>query len=112
MPWRAGESPAPGAVLKTPRSIRGKRRGALWLLLPPPAATPPRRQTSRQLFLGGEGDGDAATFVLGMFAGAAFAHNFGLASSPQGVGPYGPAAVVIGLAFCLCIGWTMREKTA
>lgn len=66
----------------------------------------------RQLFLGGEGDGDAATFVLGMFAGAAFSHNFGLASSPQGVGAYGPAAVILGLAVCLSIGWAMREKTA
>ncbi|GAB4260997.1 YedE family putative selenium transporter [Deferrisoma sp.] len=66
----------------------------------------------RQLFLAGEGDGDAAMFVLGMFAGAAFAHNFGLASSPAGVGPLGPAAVAVGLAICLLIGWTMRDKTA
>ena len=29
----------------------------------------------RQLFLSGEGDGDAAIFVVGMVAGAAFAHN-------------------------------------
>jgi len=66
----------------------------------------------RQLFLAGEGDGDAAVFVLGMITGAAFAHNFGLASSPQGLGPHGAAAVVIGLAVCLFIGLTMRQKQA
>lgn len=66
----------------------------------------------RQLFLAGEGDGDAAVFVLGMIVGAAFAHNFGLASSPRGVGPHGIAAVVIGLAVCLLIGFTMRKKIA
>lgn len=66
----------------------------------------------RQLFLSGEGDGDAAVFVLGMIVGAGFAHNFGLASSPTGLGPYGVAAVVAGLASCLFIGFSMRKKTA
>ncbi|MFZ1986498.1 MAG: YedE family putative selenium transporter [Desulfatitalea sp.] len=66
----------------------------------------------RQLFLAGEGDGDAAVFVLGMIVGAGFAHNFGLASSPQGVGPHGIAAVVIGLLVCVFIGFTMRKKSA
>jgi YedE family putative selenium metabolism protein len=64
----------------------------------------------RQLFLAGEGDGDAAVFVLGMIVGAGFAHNFGLASSPKGVGPHGIAAVIIGLIVCLFIGFTMRKK--
>jgi YedE family putative selenium metabolism protein len=64
----------------------------------------------RQLFLAGEGDGDAAVFVLGMIVGAGFAHNFGLASSPKGVGPHGIAAVIIGLLACLFIGFTMRKK--
>jgi len=64
----------------------------------------------RQLFLAGEGDGDAAIFVLGMIVGAAFAHNFGLASSPAGVGPYGIPAVIIGLVVCLFIGFTMRKN--
>ena len=64
----------------------------------------------RQLFLTGEGDGDAAVFVWGMIVGAAYAHNFGLASSPKGIGPYGIEAVVIGLAVCVFIGFTMREK--
>jgi YedE family putative selenium metabolism protein len=66
----------------------------------------------RQLFLAGEGDGDAAVFVLGMIVGAAFAHNFGLASSPKGVGPHGIAAVIVGLLVCLFIGFTMRKKMA
>ena len=43
----------------------------------------------RQLFMAGEGDGDAAVFVLGMIVGAAVCHNFGLASSPKGLGPHG-----------------------
>jgi len=64
----------------------------------------------RQLFLAGEGDGDAAVFVLGMIVGAGFAHNFGLASSPNGVGPHGIAAVIIGLLVCGFIGLTMRRK--
>ncbi|MDO9515739.1 MAG: YedE family putative selenium transporter [Syntrophales bacterium] len=64
----------------------------------------------RQLFLSGEGDGDAAVFVLGMIVGAGFAHNFGLASSPKGVGPYGIEAVIIGIIVCLLIGFTMRKR--
>jgi YedE family putative selenium metabolism protein len=63
----------------------------------------------RQLFLAGEGDGDAGIFVLGMIAGAAFAHNFSLASSPAGVSSCGPVAVLLGLAFCVSVGLTMRE---
>ncbi|MFB3925836.1 MAG: YedE family putative selenium transporter [Syntrophales bacterium] len=66
----------------------------------------------RQLFLAGEGDGDAAVFVIGMIVGAGIAHNFGLASSGTGVGPYGIPAVIIGFAVCLFIGFTMRSKIA
>ena len=65
----------------------------------------------RQLILSGEGDGDAAVFVLGMIVGAGFAHNFAMASSPKGPGALGPAAVIIGLIFCLVIGWAMRERS-
>ncbi|MBA3037581.1 MAG: YedE-related selenium metabolism membrane protein [Desulfobacterium sp.] len=64
----------------------------------------------RQLFMAGEGDGDAAVFVIGMIVGAAVSHNFGLASSPKGIGPHGIAAVVIGLLVCMFIGFTMRQK--
>jgi YedE family putative selenium metabolism protein len=66
----------------------------------------------RQLFLAGEGDGDAAVFVLGMIVGAGISHNFGLASSATGLGPYGIPAVIIGLLACLFIGFTMRKKMA
>ena len=48
--------------------------------------------------------------VLGMLAGAAFAHNFTLASSPTGTGAWGPAAVGIGLVFCLAVGFLMRDR--
>lgn len=64
----------------------------------------------RQLFMSGEGDGDAAIFVLGMIVGAAFAHNWGLASSPAGIGPHGMAAVIVCLVACLFIGITNTKK--
>jgi YedE family putative selenium metabolism protein len=66
----------------------------------------------RQLILAGEGDGDAAIFVIGMILGAGVAHNFNLASSAAGPGLYGPAATLAGLAFCLFLGFTLREKRA
>jgi len=64
----------------------------------------------RNLVLSGEGDTDAGVTVLGYFAGAAFAHNFLLASSPKGIGDFGPVAVSIGLAFCLAVGFLMMER--
>jgi hypothetical protein len=71
----------------------------------------------RQLFLSGEGDGDAAVFVLGMITGAGLAHNFALAGVPDnvaeglvgGITPYGMGAVVLGLVVCVAIGFTMRD---
>lgn len=67
----------------------------------------------RQLFMSGEGDGDAAIFVMGMVTGAAFAHNLGYASSLAGIGPHGIAAVVISLLVCVFIGLTnIQRKTA
>ena len=64
----------------------------------------------RQVILSGEGDGDAAMFVLGMIVGAGLAHNFNLASSVTGPGPYGPSAVTIGLIVCVALGFFMRDK--
>jgi YedE family putative selenium metabolism protein len=64
----------------------------------------------RQFFLSGEGDADAALFVLGMLGGAFVAHTYSTASSPAGVGAFGPAAVIVGLVFCLVVGLTMRER--
>lgn len=66
----------------------------------------------RQLFLAGEGDGDAAVFVVGMIVGAGFAHNFSIASSPSGVSAFGPVTVMVGLVICIIIGLTMREVKA
>ena len=65
----------------------------------------------RQLFLSGEGDADAGVFVLGMITGAAVSHNFAMASSPKGVASFGPIAVIIGIAFCLIVGFTMIQRT-
>lgn len=64
----------------------------------------------RQLIMSGEVDGDAAVFVLGMLVGAAVAHNFNLASSPAGATAFAPGAFVAGMAFCLSVGFLMRQK--
>lgn len=52
----------------------------------------------RQLVLSGEGNSDSAVTVLGLLVGAAFCHNFGLASSAAGATANGKVAVVIGIA--------------
>ena len=57
----------------------------------------------RQLVLSGEGNGDSAMAILGLAVGAAFCHNFGLASSAKGATPAGQAAVVIGLVVVVAI---------
>ena len=62
----------------------------------------------RQLFLAGEGDGDAAMFFTGMLVGGGLAHTFSIASSPAGVAAFGPATVIAGLVVCAVIGLTMR----
>jgi uncharacterized protein len=64
----------------------------------------------RQLFLSGEGDGDAAIFATGMIVGAGLAHNFSIPSSTSGVGAFGPIAIGAGLVACIVIGLTMRER--
>jgi YedE family putative selenium metabolism protein len=62
----------------------------------------------RQVFLSGEGDGDAAVFVLGMMFGAAVSHNFVLV----GAAPNAAYIVVIGLAVVVTVGFLGREKPA
>ena len=63
----------------------------------------------RQLVLAGEGNTDSAVAVLGLIAGAAFAHNFSLASSAYSAtsvgGPsiYGKVAVIGSIAILLAI---------
>jgi len=50
----------------------------------------------RQLVLAGSGNSDSAVTVLGMVAGAAFAHNFGMASSAAGVTLNGKIGYAVG----------------
>lgn len=64
----------------------------------------------RQLVLAGEGNIDSAITVIGLAAGAAFAHNFGLASSPKGPTPAGQIAVVIGLVVFVVIAFMHSKK--
>jgi YedE family putative selenium metabolism protein len=63
----------------------------------------------RNTVLAGEGDTDAGVTVLGYIAGAAVAHNFAIAASPNGIATWSIAAVLAGWAFCLIIGFTMRK---
>lgn len=66
----------------------------------------------RQLFMAGEGDNDAAVFVVGLILGAAVAHNFGFASSATGIGPHGMLGALGGLAVCLIIGFFNCKRGA
>jgi len=77
----------------------------------------------RQLILAGSGNGDSAVTVFGMMAGAAIAHNFGLAGSADSVneaGEYivggiktnGQVAVFIALAVLLVISLVHLPKKA
>jgi YedE family putative selenium metabolism protein len=71
---------------------------------------------SRQLFLAGEGSGDATTFVMGMFGGAIVAHNLNMVKPcvtgalPVTVSLAGMIAVVLGLVVCLIIGFSIGER--
>ena len=60
----------------------------------------------RQMILGGEGDTDAAVTILGLLVGAAFAHNFGLASSAKGVTTNGKIAVILGIIIVSVIAFS------
>ena len=76
----------------------------------------------RQLILAGQGSSDSAVTVLGMFAGAALAHNFGLVASATAVNAktqevvagsvplYGKAAVIISIAVCFLIAFLNKRK--
>lgn len=57
----------------------------------------------RQLILAGEGNSDSAITVLGMFVGAAFAHNFSLASSGAGPGANGRIGCILSLVVIFII---------
>ena len=60
----------------------------------------------RQIFLTGEGDGDAAVFVLGMLTGAAVSHNF----NAVGAAPFAVWAMTVGLIVVLMIGFLSIVK--
>ena len=80
----------------------------------------------RQLILAGEGNGDSAITVFGMIAGAAFAHNFGLAGNPDslneagelvvgGISTAGKVAVLLGIVVLVVISllnMPKKEKAA
>lgn len=65
----------------------------------------------RQTILASEGDADAGITVLGITIGAAFAHNFGLASSPKGVTSNGKVAVIIGIIVVLMIAYSVVKES-
>lgn len=58
----------------------------------------------RQLVLAGEGNTDSAITVLGLMVGAAFCHNFGLASSGAGPTANGKIGVIVGILVVAGIG--------
>lgn len=66
----------------------------------------------RQLVAASEGNTDCVITIFGLIAGAAFAHNFGLAASPKGVPVAGQIATIIGLAFVFIVGWVMTYRTS
>ena len=65
----------------------------------------------RQLILSGEGNADSAITVMGMVVGAAFAHNFKLASSAEGATPNGKMAIFIALGILLVISVLCINKS-
>ena len=58
----------------------------------------------RQVVLSGTGNADSGVAVLGLVVGAAFCHNFALASTPMGPTPNGKIAVVFGIIVTVIIG--------
>jgi YedE family putative selenium metabolism protein len=97
---------AEGAVVKQPASHTVHWLNFSGMALAGLAFTLAGGCPGRQLFLSGEGDGDAAVFVLGMLAGAGVAHNFAMA----GAQPLAPYMVVVGLILVLLVGIAGREK--
>jgi len=67
----------------------------------------------RQLIAASEGNTDCVITVIGFIAGAAFAHNFGLAASAKGVTFAGQAATMSGILIVSIIGFlgTFRKTS-
>ena len=66
----------------------------------------------RQLILSGEGKVDSVMNVFGMLIGAAFAHNFALASSGNGTTANGRIMCIVCLLIVICIGVSNSKKKA
>ncbi|MBQ0060115.1 MAG: YedE-related selenium metabolism membrane protein [Lachnospiraceae bacterium] len=68
----------------------------------------------RQLVMAGEGSSDSVAAVLGLLVGAAFCHNFKLASSGEGPTPNGKIAVILAIVVILIIACvnTFKKKEA
>lgn len=66
----------------------------------------------RQFILAGEGNTDSAITILGLLVGAAFCHNFKLASSPEGPTLNGKIAVILGFIVLLVIAFANSRKQA
>lgn len=66
----------------------------------------------RQLVLTGEGNTDSALTVVGLMAGAAFAHNWGLASSGAGPTFAGKVAVILCLALVTAIAMAHSKRNS
>ena len=67
----------------------------------------------RQLVLSGQGQSDAGVTVIGMFFGAAMAHNFSLAAAPvEGPGPNGKVATILCIIGCFVIAKFNNRKMA
>lgn len=64
----------------------------------------------RQLILAGQGSGDSAVYVAGMFIGAAICHNFGLASSGNGTTGAGRMACVACIVLLFILGFTCKRE--
>lgn len=64
----------------------------------------------RQLVMSAEGNIDSVVTVIGLLVGAAFSHNFGLASSPKGVTPSGKIAVIICIFALLVVSYGFIER--
>lgn len=88
--------------------------GISWACCSPALAACSGRLPLRQLVLSGEGNTDSAIAVLGLAIGAAFAHNFGLASSVAGPTANGKVAVIIRIVVVavIAVANTVQKKQA
>lgn len=64
----------------------------------------------RQLILAGEGNSDSAITIMGLVMGAAFAHNFKLASTPDGPTNFGKIAIILAFVALFAISYFNIQK--